>query len=100
MPEFDEENWPFFCNKFRSLVHDRTDINIILTSFLHGQLKGSAYLLVAEQRVVHSSYDEAVRILNENHEDKDFISENLVYKLLKLTGHNYSELQSSRISLS
>lgn len=96
LPEFNGEgNWPSFWDKFRSLVHDRTDIsNVNKFTYLLGQLKGSAYQLVSELSVVDTNYNVAVEILKENYEDEDLILKNLVYKLLDLPGpnHNYKDL--------
>ena len=104
LPEFNgDENWVSFWDKFRNLVHDRTDVSQVNKfTYLLGQLKGPAYELVSELSITDTSYDVALKILQENFEDKDLILKNLVYKLIDLPSpaHNLKDLQSFRVTLS
>ena len=104
MPEFngDISEWPAFWDKFNGLIHARKDIpKINKFSYLLGQLKTTALLLVSQLAVTEDNYDIAIKLLKDNYEDKDQITTKLVNKLisLKTPNHNYEDLQLFRITV-
>ena len=104
LPEFngDISEWPAFWDKFNGLIHARKDIpKINKFSYLLGQLKTTALLLVSQLAVTEDNYDIAIKLLKDNYEDKDQITTKLVNKLinLKTPNHNYEDLQLFRITV-
>ena len=104
LPEFggDISEWPAFWDKFNSLIHQRKDIaKINKFSYLLGQLKSTALLVVSQLSVTEANYDIALKLLKDNYEDKDQITTSLVNKLLdlKTPNHNYEDLQLFRITI-
>ena len=104
LPEFggDISEWPAFWDKFNSLIHQRKDIaKINKFSYLLGQLKSTALLVVSQLSVTEANYDIALKLLKDNYEDKDQITTRLVNKLLdlKTPNHNYEDLQLFRITI-
>ena len=70
-------------------------------SYLLGQLKATALLVVSQLPVTENNYDIAIKLLKDNYEDKDQITTKLVNKLLDLKppNHNYEDLQLFRITI-
>ena len=104
LPEFSGNisEWPSFWDKFNGLIHQRSDIpKISKFSYLLGQLKGTAHMVVSELSVTEDNYEVAISLLKKNYDDKDQITTKLVEKLLDLASpnHNYKELQHFRISV-
>ena len=104
LPEFAGiiSEWPAFWDKFNGLIHQRNDIaKINKFSYLLGQLKDTAYLVVSQLAVTEDNYDIALKLLKDNYEDKDQITANLVNKLfdLPIPKHTYDELQLFRVTV-
>ncbi len=104
LPTFagDISEWPSFWDNFNGLIHQRKDIaKTNKFSYLLGQLKGTAHLVVSQLAVTEDNYDIAIKLLKDNYEDKDQITSKLVNKLLDLPtpNHNYNELQLFRITV-
>ena len=104
LPEFGGEisEWPAFWDKYNSLIHQRKDIaKINKFSYLLGQLKSTALLVVSQLSVTEDNYEIAIKLLKDNYEDKDQITTCLVNKLLELKtpNHNYEDLQLFRITI-
>ena len=104
LPEFAGEvsEWPAFWDKFNGLIHQRRDIaKINKFSYLLGQLKSTALLVVSQLAITEDNYDIAIQLLKDNYEDKELITTKLVNKLLDLKppNHNFEELQLFRITL-
>ena len=104
LPEFDgESNWFTFWDKFKGLVHERSDLTPVTKfSYLVGQLQGIALEVVRELNVTDDNYDVAVQLLKENFEDEEANIQRLVSKLIDLEGpkHAYQELMNFRITFS
>ena len=104
LPEFagDVSEWPAFWDKFNGLIHQRMDIaKINKFSYLLGQLKSTALLVISQLPVTENNYDIAIKLLKDKYEDKDQVTTKLVNKLLDLKppNHNYEDLQLFRITI-
>ena len=104
LPEFAGEitEWPAFWDKFNNLIHQNKDIaKSNKFSYLMGQLKETALLVVSQLSVTEDNYDVAIKLLKDNYEDKDQIATKLVHKLLDLKppNHNFEELQLFRLTI-
>ena len=104
LPDFagDVSEWPAFWDKFNGLIHQRKDIaKINKFSYLLGQLKATALLVISQLPVTETNYDIAIKMLKDNYEDKDQIATKLVTKILDLKppNHTYEDLQLFRITI-
>lgn len=103
LPQFTGEgNWYEFWDKFKGLVHDRTDIAPVTKfSYLIGQVTGIALEVIRELPVTDYNYDVAVQLLKQNFEDAEANLQRLVNKLIDLEGpkHTHQELTTFRITV-
>lgn len=103
LPQFTGEgNWFEFWDKFKGLVHDRTDIAPVTKfSYLMGQLTGIALDVIRELPITDYNYDIAIQLLKQNFENAEANLQRLVNKLIDLEGpkHNHQELTTFRITI-
>ena len=101
VPPFDgqHEKWSNYWTTFESLVHDRTDLPVIVKfAHLNNSLKGDAASVIEGLPVDDAHYDQAIALLKKTFEDKPKAKRRLITRLreIKSPKHSHKELREFR----
>ena len=79
------EEWQTWWDSFRSLVHDRKDMDKVLKmTHLKSCLKGKALLVVSGFQVTDQDYDAAIAALQDRFANPDRVKQTLVLQLINM----------------
>ncbi|XP_064120185.1 uncharacterized protein LOC135224790 [Macrobrachium nipponense] len=79
------EEWQTWWDSFRSLVHDRKDMDKVLKmTHLKSCLKGKALLVVSGFQVTDQDYDDAIAALQDRFANPEKVKQTLVLQLFNM----------------